>query len=70
MECATSFNVTETGAELVSDLVVSGAVSVVLVFEFVSFSSVESEPQADNSPTVMTEARSTEISFFFISPPR
>lgn len=38
MEWATSFNVTETGAELVSDLVVLEPVSVVWVLEFTSLS--------------------------------
>ena len=69
MEWATSFNVTETGAELASDLVVLEPVSVVSVLEFASLSLAESEPQADNSPTVRAEARITEINFFFINPP-
>ncbi len=69
MEWATSFNVTETGAELVSDLVVLEPVSVVWVLEFTSLSLAESEPQADNSPTVRAEARITESNFFFINPP-
>ena len=50
-------------------MVVLEPVSIVSVLEFASLSLVESELQADNSPTVRAEARITEINFFFINPP-
>ena len=59
----------KTDEELEAVLVVLEPVSIVSVLEFSPLSLVESEPQADNSPTVRAEARITEINFFFINPP-